>query len=101
MAIARTPRSGGIEDWANQGFEYKVVQEVKKALAEADAKHAMQMKELQGDMRQMKKYVDHINGFYTWLMEVYPETYVQHKSLMDLQKASEENPNRLRRDANI
>lgn len=89
MAIARTtPRSGGIEDWANQGFEYKVVQEVKKALAEADAKHMAQMKELQSEARHVKKTVERINGFYTWLMEVYPETYVQYKSLMDLQKAS-------------
>lgn len=90
MAIAKTPRSGGIEDWANQGFEYKIVHEVKKDIAEADAKHTVHMKELHSEMRQVKRTVEHINGFYTWVLQVYPDTYVQYKSLMDLQKASHE-----------
>ena len=87
MAIIRPP--SGIEDWANQGFEHKIVQEVKKALAEADERHEMEIGELKSDMRQLKKNVQHINGFYTWLLQVYPDTYVQYKSLMDLQKVGE------------
>lgn len=87
----------GIEDWANQGFESKVVQEVKKALVEADAQHKADMNDLRAEVRHAKRKVEHINGFYTWLLEVYPDTYVQYKALMDLQKASE-TPTRLTRD---
>jgi GTP1/Obg family GTP-binding protein len=98
MAYNRT--NYGIEDWANQGFESKIVQEVKKALAEQAAEHRSQMRDLENQMRKLGNHINHINGFYTWLMEVYPDTYVQYKSLMDLQKASEE-PNRLKRELGI
>ena len=98
MAYNRPPN--GIEDWANQGFEMKVVQEVKKALAEQDALHKSQMRDLESQVRQTRQHVNHINGFYTWLMEVYPDTVQQYKALMDLQKASEE-PNRLKRELGI
>jgi hypothetical protein len=94
MAYNRT--NYGIEDWANQGFESKIVQEVKKALAEQAAEHKSQMRDLESQVRQIRQHVNHINGFYTWLMEVYPDTVLQYKALMDLQKASEQ-PTRLKR----
>jgi hypothetical protein len=87
MAYNRPP--SGIEDWARDGFESKIVQEVKKALAEQAAEHKSQMRDLESQVRQIRQHVNHINGFYTWLMEVYPDTYVQYKSLMDLQKVGE------------
>jgi hypothetical protein len=87
MAYNRS--SSGIEDWARDGFESKIVREVKQALAEAGAQHKADMNDLRSEMRHAKKKIEHINGFYTWLLEVYPETYVQYKSLMDLQKVGE------------
>jgi hypothetical protein len=40
-------------------------------------------------MVEMSRKVDAVNGFYTWLIEVYPETVAQYKALMDLQKLGE------------
>jgi len=40
------------------------------------------------DLTQAK--VMHINGFYTWLIETYPETVAQYKALLNLKRLNEE-----------
>jgi len=89
MAIARPQQPRGIESWHKDGFEARVLQEVKQALVERDKQHKSEMNELRAEMRHAKRTVEHINGFYTWLMEVYPDTVLQYKALMDLQKIGE------------
>ena len=95
MAKINVPR--GIGDWANDGFESRIARQVQDMLREHDKYFKSTMSELRSEMRATKQRVDHINGFYTWLIETYPETVAQYKALMDLQKASE-SPTRLTRD---
>ncbi len=52
--------------------------------------HSSDMHELKSEMPYAKKPVEHINGYYTWLIETYPETVAQYKALMDLQKVGVE-----------
>jgi hypothetical protein len=86
--MASTVPNRGIQDWANDGFEQRLLFKVKDTLNEQQEKHRHEMKGLQSMMHDLVKRVDHINGFYTWLMEVYPDTYVQYKALIDIQKLS-------------
>lgn len=98
MAKANMPR--GIADWANDGFESRIARQVQDMLREQERHFKSTMSELRTEMRMTKQRVDHINGFYTWLIETYPETVAQYKALMDLQRATEEptRPNRMTRD---
>lgn len=98
MAKANMPR--GIADWANEGFEHRVVQQVKEILNSQEENFKSTMSEMRREMRATKQRIDYINGFYTWLIETYPETVAQYKALMDLQRATEEptRPNRMTRD---
>jgi hypothetical protein len=95
--VAKQRAPSGIADWHNQGFETRVLTEVRNEIASMQKNHRSDMNELKSEMRHAKKQVEHINGFYTWLIETYPETVAQYKALMDLQKASEQ-PTRLTRD---
>jgi len=95
--VAKQRAPSGIDSWHQQGFEARVLQEVRSEIASMQKNHRSDMNELKSEMRHAKKQVEHINGFYTWLIETYPETVAQYKALMDLQKASEQ-PTRLTRD---
>lgn len=98
MAKMNAPR--GIGDWANDGFESRIARQVQDMMREQEKHFKSTMSELRSEMRATKQRVDHINGFYTWLIETYPETVAQYKALMDLQRATEEptRPNRMTRD---
>ena len=98
MAKMNVPR--GIGDWANDGFESRIARQVQDMMREQEKHFKSTMSELRSEMRHTKQRVDHINGFYTWLIETYPETVAQYKALMDLQRATEEptRPNRMTRD---
>jgi hypothetical protein len=87
MAIARPQK--GIESWHKEGFEARVLTEVRSVITNMEKTHKSEMNELRAEMRHAKKKIEHINGFYTWLLEVYPETVAQYKALMDLQKVGE------------
>ncbi len=95
--VAKQRAPSGIADWHNQGFETRVLSEVRSTIDKMEKMHKVEMAELRSEVRQAKNKVEHINGFYTWLIETYPETVAQYKALMDLQKASEP-PTRLTRD---
>ena len=86
MAKANMPR--GIGDWANDGFESRIARQVQDMMREQEKHFKSTMNELRSEMRHTKQRVDHINGFYTWLIETYPETVAQYKALMDLQRAT-------------
>ncbi len=88
--VAKQRAPSGIADWHNQGFETRVLSEVRSAIENMEKTHKSAMNELRSEMRQAKRQVEHINGFYTWLIETYPETVAQYKALMDLQKATME-----------
>jgi hypothetical protein len=66
-----------------------VLTEVRSVIDKMEKTHKSEMNELRAEMRHAKRTVEHINGFYTWLMEVYPDTVLQYKALMDLQKIGE------------
>ena len=95
--VAKQRAPSGIADWHNQGFETRVLSEVRSAIDRMEKDHRNAMNELKSEMRHANRKVEHINGFYTWLIETYPETVAQYKALMDLQKVSEQ-PTRLTRD---
>lgn len=88
--VAKQRAPSGIADWHNQGFETRVLSEVRSEIASMQKNHRSDMNELKSEMRHAKKQVEHINGFYTWLIETYPETVAQYKALMDLQKVGVE-----------
>lgn len=77
-----------IESWHRQGFEHHLIERVKVELDDAHKRHEFQMKEVQSEIRHLKKRIDHINGFYVWLIDTYPETVAQYKALIDLHKTS-------------
>lgn len=95
--VAKQRAPSGIENWHRDGFEARVLSEVRNHINEMEKNHRNAMNELRSEVRHAKNKVEHINGFYTWLIETYPETVAQYKALMDLQKASEP-PTRLTRD---
>ncbi len=88
--VAKQRAPSGIADWHNQGFETRVLSEVRSTIDKMEKMHKVEMAELRSEVRQAKNKVEHINGFYTWLIETYPETVAQYKALMDLQKATME-----------
>lgn len=90
MAIAPKTRNGGIESWHREGFEVRVLTEVRAEISSMQKSHKNSMNELRSEVRDAKHKVEHINGFYTWLIETYPETVAQYKALMDLQKVGSE-----------
>jgi hypothetical protein len=90
MAIAT---NRGIDSWQREGFENSVLREVRSLLDKQTKEHNEDMSTLAGrfdsELRVLRRKVDATNGFYTWLIEVYPETVAQYKALMDLQKLGE------------
>ena len=84
--VAKQRAPSGIESWHQQGFETRVLTEVRNEISAMERAHRTAMNELKSEMRHAKQKVEHINGFYTWLIETYPETVAQYKALMDLQK---------------
>lgn len=88
--VAKQRAPSGIADWHNQGFETRVLTEVRSAIQVMEKAHKTHMDDLRSEVRQAKRQVEHINGFYTWLIETYPETVAQYKALMDLQKVGAE-----------
>ena len=95
--VAKQRAPSGIDSWHQQGFESRVLSEVRSAIENMEKTHKSAMNELHSEMRHAARKVEHINGFYTWLIETYPETVAQYKALMDLQKATMEE-GRLTRD---
>ena len=83
----------GIGSWHREGFENQVIKEVRMLLDKQTKEHDDDMNTLAGridsELRVLRRKVDATNGFYTWLIEVYPETVAQYKALMDLQKLGE------------
>lgn len=83
----------GIESWHRSGFEEGLIREV-RSLLDSQRKGYTEdmdvlMRRIESEMRALHRKVDATNGFYTWLIEVYPETVAQYKALMDLQKLGE------------
>lgn len=83
----------GIGSWHREGFENHVIKEVRYHLDKAEARYRNDIESLMArfdsQMYDLRRKVDATNGFYTWLIEVYPETVAQYKALMDLQKLGE------------
>ena len=90
MAI---PTNRGIDSWHRSGFEEGLIREVRSMLdyerKQNDEKMNGMMNNVIREMDNLHRKVDAVNGFYTWLIEVYPETVAQYKALMDLQKLGE------------
>lgn len=90
MAI---PTNRGIDSWHRSGFEEGLIREVRSLLdyerKQNNEKMNGMMNRVDVEMAALHRKVDAVNGFYTWLIEVYPETVAQYKALMDLQKLGE------------
>lgn len=48
------------------------------------------LRNIQGDISEMRNEMIRLRGFYEWMIHAYPETIAQYKALMDLQRASNE-----------
>jgi len=90
----QTYKGQGIETWHARGADHHLVQQLEERLAKMQATHNEEMRNLvrqvqsMNDLTQAK--VMHINGFYTWLIETYPETVAQYKALLNLKRLNEE-----------
>lgn len=49
------------------------------------------MKRLAARMEKQERRIDMLSGFYTWILEVYPEIAAQHKAMRDLYEAANSN----------
>lgn len=49
------------------------------------------LRNVQGDIREMRNEMIMLRGFYEWMIHAYPETIAQYKALMDLQRAASNN----------
>lgn len=46
------------------------------------------LRNIQGDINELRHEMVRLRGFYEWMIHAYPETITQYKALMDLQRAS-------------
>jgi hypothetical protein len=83
----------GIESWHARGAEHHLVQQLEERIHEMQLNHKRDMTNLANQVISMNNAVEarvqHINGFYTWLIETYPETVAQYKALLDLKRLTE------------
>jgi hypothetical protein len=88
-----TYKGQGIESWHARGAEHYLVQQLEERLAKMDAVHKQEMRNLANQVISMNSAIEarvmHINGFYTWLIETYPETVAQYKALLNLKQLTE------------
>jgi hypothetical protein len=89
----QTYKGQGIETWHARGAEHYLVQQLEDRLAKMDAVHKQEMRNLANQVISMNNAIEarvmHINGFYTWLIETYPETVAQYKALLNLKQLTE------------
>jgi hypothetical protein len=57
------------------------------------------LRNVQGDIREMRNEMIKLRGFYEWMIHAYPETIAQYKALMDLQRAASSNETGEQNDA--
>lgn len=50
------------------------------------------LRNIQGDINELRHEMVRLRGFYEWMIHAYPETITQYKALMDLQRASNQEP---------
>ena len=83
----------GIESWHARGTEHYLAQQLETRLQKMDAAHKRDMANLANQVISMNNAMEarvmHINGFYTWLIETYPETVAQYKALLNLKRLTE------------
>jgi len=83
----------GIESWHARGTEHYLAQQLEARLQKMDAAHKRDMTNLANQLISMNNAIEarvaHINGFYTWLIETYPETVAQYKALLDLKRLTD------------
>ena len=83
----------GIETWHARGAEHHLVQQLEERLAKMEQVHKQEMRNLANQVISMNNAIEarvmHINGFYTWLIETYPETVAQYKALLNLKQLTE------------
>jgi len=88
----KVPREG-IESWHARGAEHHLVQQLEERLQKMDETHKREMNNLAHQVISMNNVIEarvmHINGFYTWLIETYPETVAQYKALLNLKQLTE------------
>jgi len=46
------------------------------------------LRNMQSDIRELRINIEHISGFYKWIIHAYPETLVQYKALKELEAVS-------------
>jgi hypothetical protein len=83
----------GIESWHAKGTEHYLAQQLEVRIQKMETAHKREMLNLANQVLSMNNAIEarvmHINGFYTWLIETYPETVAQYKALLDLKRLTE------------
>jgi hypothetical protein len=89
----QTYKGSGIESWHARGADHHLVQQLEERLAKLEQVHKQEMRNLANQVLSMNSAIEarvmHINGFYTWLIETYPETVAQYKALLNLKQLTE------------
>lgn len=90
----RTYKGNGIESWHARGADHYLVQQLEERIHKMQVNYRQEMANLANQVismnNAMEARVQHINGFYTWLIETYPDTVAQYKALLDLKRLNEE-----------
>jgi hypothetical protein len=89
----QTYKGSGIESWHARGADHHLVQQLEERLATMEQNRKREMHNLANQVLSMNSAIEarvmHINGFYTWLIETYPETVAQYKALLNLKQLTE------------
>jgi len=90
----QTYKGQGIETWHARGADHHLVQQLEERLQKMEETHKREVRNLANQVLSMNNAIEarvmHINGFYTWLIETYPETVAQYKALLNLKRLNEE-----------
>jgi uncharacterized protein YciI len=57
------------------------------AMQQADSGSTI-LRNMQADIRELRKNIEHVSGFYKWVIHAYPESLVQYKALKDIEAAA-------------
>lgn len=67
--------------WTGDNFQYDPQRQISN-------QGSTILRNIQGDINELRHEMEKLKGFYEWMIHAYPETIAQYKALMDLQRAS-------------
>lgn len=89
MMNAETQRQIEIQKMNAAKYQYQGVVSgaISGAMQQADSGSTI-LRNMQADIRELRKNIEHVSGFYKWVIHAYPESLVQYKALKDIEAAA-------------